>query len=389
MKKLEKKITILFMTIFMLMTSVPVYADNLLDETPGVENNNAYSADSTAHTQNEAVSWAKNQIGKSIDTDNYPPGQIYQCVDLVKAYYQYLGVTTPSGNAEAYRYKNVPSGWTRVYGNYKPGDVAVWKPSYRYGYYSTGATGHVGIITAADSSFVYVINQNFSGTPRCTQNRFPIQVLASAIRPDFNSSTAVTYLWKEWVENVSQTNACIYGQINMSRRIRFTRAGVNIWNSSGALIHQSSENTGVTYHYLKISYNVSNELHVTLLPGQTYTYQMWAEAEGRRYYGNKKSFTTTPVQTSNQKKGFSLSSSQKRRIEIRWGMPGEYTGVQVQFSNNAWFIGAKSWSGAGTGVNIVNATSGRYYYVRIRYYRMNGNKYIYTNWESTKRIKVK
>ena len=78
MKKLEKKITILFMTIFMLMTSVPVYADNLLDETPGVENNNAYSADSTAHTQNEAVSWAKNQIGKSIDTDNYPPGQIYQ-----------------------------------------------------------------------------------------------------------------------------------------------------------------------------------------------------------------------------------------------------------------------------------------------------------------------
>ena len=203
MIKILRKVAVSFITLSVLLTSVPVSAESLSDEVPVLESGDyTYSAGSVAHNQQEAVTWAKAQIGKSIDTDGYPPEQKYQCVDLVKAYYQYLGVTTPSGNAEAYRYKNVPNGWTRVYGNYQPGDIAVWKPNYTYGYYSSGQYGHVAIVTSADSNGVYVVNQNFCEQPYCTQNRFPIQVIDCAIRPDFNSSAVASSKLQFWgIEN--------------------------------------------------------------------------------------------------------------------------------------------------------------------------------------------
>ena len=70
----------------------------------------------SAHTQSEAVAWAQSQLGKALDYD----GQYgAQCVDLICYYYQYLGTTSPGGNAEAYRRNNLPSGWIRVYGNYQ------------------------------------------------------------------------------------------------------------------------------------------------------------------------------------------------------------------------------------------------------------------------------
>ena len=57
---------------------------------------------SQAATQQEALQWVKAQVGKSIDTDGYPAGQPYQCVDLIKAYYSYLGVASVSGNGKDY-----------------------------------------------------------------------------------------------------------------------------------------------------------------------------------------------------------------------------------------------------------------------------------------------
>lgn len=199
MTKIIRKAAIVLIVLSVLLISVSVSAESLPDEAPVLENGDyTYSARSVSHNQQEAVAWAKAQIGKSIDTDGYPSWQKYQCVDLVNAYYQYLGVPTPSGNAEAYRYKNVPNGWTRVYGDYQPGDIAVWKPNYTYGYYSSGEYGHVAIVTSADSNWIYVVNQNFSEKPYCTQNKFPIQVVDCAIRPDFNSSAVASSRLQFW-----------------------------------------------------------------------------------------------------------------------------------------------------------------------------------------------
>ena len=43
---------------------------------------------------------------------------------------------------------------------------------------------------------------------------------------------------------------------------------------------------------MQIHYDVQNELHLTLNPGKNYTYQMFADFGGNRYYSNKKKFRT-------------------------------------------------------------------------------------------------
>ena len=130
------------------------------------------SAYATSRTQSEAVNWANSQKGKSLDYDGDYGAQ---CVDLIYYYYQYLGVSPQGGDASAYINNSLPSGWTRVYGNYQPGDIAVWKGN------------HVGIIVSSDSVGFNAINQNYNGASYCTQNWFYCSALACAIRPNWSA----------------------------------------------------------------------------------------------------------------------------------------------------------------------------------------------------------
>lgn len=165
----------------------------------------------SAHTQSEAVAWAQSQLGKALDYDGKYGAQ---CVDLICYYYQYLGTTSPGGNAEEYRRNNLPSGWTRVYENYQPGDIAVWKPSYRYGSYSTTENGHVGIVTSADSVGFNAVGQNVGNNKFCTQNWFPLQLLECAIRPDFGATSSAAISYSNIRTNWTDTwNAEIAGDI--------------------------------------------------------------------------------------------------------------------------------------------------------------------------------
>ena len=139
-----------------------------------------------AASQNDAVSWANAQINKGLDYDGAYGNQ---CVDLIKYYYAYFGVAGyAKGNANAYISNALPSGWTRVYGEYQPGDIAVWKVNHSCNTCSTGDFGHVGIIVAMDGTGFYAINQNFNGQSHCTRNRFNTSALACAIRPSYTAS---------------------------------------------------------------------------------------------------------------------------------------------------------------------------------------------------------
>lgn len=150
------------------------------------EFNNVIRVEAANHSQSEAVAWAKSQLGKGLDYDG-----VYgnQCVDLIAYYYQYLGMKTPGGNAEAYRYNTLPSGWSRVYGNPQVGDIAVWIPDYAYGNYITGSAGHVGIVTGVNGSTITVVNQNFASQSYCTSNNFPTTVIDCYIRPNWSNAT--------------------------------------------------------------------------------------------------------------------------------------------------------------------------------------------------------
>ena len=74
------------------------------------------SAQATSKTSDEAIAWLKSQVGNYIDMDGAPQDWLYQCVDLTKAYYQFLGESPVRGNGQDYSWNDLPSGWIRIPG---------------------------------------------------------------------------------------------------------------------------------------------------------------------------------------------------------------------------------------------------------------------------------
>ena len=88
----------------------------------------------TEHTRAEAVEWLHGMVGTSIDYDGAYGAQ---CVDFIKAYYDWLGVEAVHGDAQDYRSNLLPDGFTRIENaDPMPGDVLI---------YTGGNYGHVGI----------------------------------------------------------------------------------------------------------------------------------------------------------------------------------------------------------------------------------------------------
>ena len=117
--------------------------------------NTAITAHATSKTADEAIAWVKSQVGKRIDMDGYPAEQPYQCVDLIKAYYQYLGVPVIPGDGWTFSYNDLPDpNWVRLEGVHpQKGDILVYGPS------SDNEYGHVGIYESDFSTY----HQNVSG----------------------------------------------------------------------------------------------------------------------------------------------------------------------------------------------------------------------------------
>ena len=135
-----------------------------------------------SRTPDEAIAWAQSMVGQSIETND--PSNMYQCVDFIQAYYQYLGVPISYGNGADYASNTLPSGWTRVQGGQpEKGDILVYGPS------GSNPFGHVGIY---ESDYV-TYHQNVSG-PYVSREPYAYNGFTNPywgyIRPDFNSFTS-------------------------------------------------------------------------------------------------------------------------------------------------------------------------------------------------------
>ncbi len=144
-------------------------------------------ASATSKTQDEAVAWAKSKIGGSWDQDGFYGAQ---CIDLIRFYYVFLEVSPVLGNACDYATNSLPSGWQRIkyYSGFvpKPGDIAVWT-------YSTSANGHSAIVTSANSSRMYVVEQNGSTQlTRAHSYSYSYGTLWGFIRPNFSGGSSST-----------------------------------------------------------------------------------------------------------------------------------------------------------------------------------------------------
>ena len=234
------------------------------------------SAYATSKTQSEAVNWANAQIGKSLDQDG-----VYgaQCVDLIRYYYQFLGVSPVSGNGCDYAKNSLPSGWQRIkiYNGFipQPGDIAVWT-------YASSAYGHVAIITSADSSRMNVVEQN--GSTHITRSHsysYSYGTFYGVIRPNFASGSGDGSLDDKNLPG-KPSIPMITILSNSQRQIKFE------WNSSANttcynlfIFSENNTNNPIQSHWAIRK----NEL-ITTLPNGKYLVKLCSENEtpSQNYY---------------------------------------------------------------------------------------------------------
>lgn len=146
-------------------------------------------AATNGHTQDEAVEWARNKIGTSIDYDGAYGAQ---CVDLIFMYYDYLGQFS-RGYARDYIQNALPSGWNR-YTNAQTaperGDIVV----FAAGEYGAFWTGHIGIVIESNSQTYSYVDYNGTGSTDSyhapgTIRTMPLKSFSRIIRPDWPSSS--------------------------------------------------------------------------------------------------------------------------------------------------------------------------------------------------------
>ena len=134
-------------------------------------------ASTNGKTADDAINWVRSLNGQPVGSG--------ECVALIKAYYSYLGQTSPGGNGADYSWNQLPAGWQRLQ-NAQPqkGDILVYSGNAANKY------GHVAIYESDYSTW----HQNFAGQRKVVNvtniryNGFD-NPYWGVIRPDFSSAT--------------------------------------------------------------------------------------------------------------------------------------------------------------------------------------------------------
>ncbi|MBR3438701.1 MAG: hypothetical protein IKH13_04295 [Clostridia bacterium] len=102
----------------------------------------ALNASATSKSSDEAIDWVKSNLGKTFGTG--------YCVDLICAYYNFLGESSYLIPASSYITVTLPAGWTRTQGGIpQKGDILI---------YTNSEIGHVAIYESDYSTY----HQNWS-----------------------------------------------------------------------------------------------------------------------------------------------------------------------------------------------------------------------------------
>lgn len=154
------------------------------------------SAATNGRTRDEAVAWILAQENTARDYDGAYGAQ---CVDLIYYYYNFLGQSSRGGNANYYMWNDLPAGWQRLssaQATPQPGDIVVFDAGYYQTTiaWTTGWTGHVGLVYAADGSNYYYMDYNgWSPNNRQTNGQkrtAQIHDFSCVIRPDWPGAPA-------------------------------------------------------------------------------------------------------------------------------------------------------------------------------------------------------
>lgn len=145
-----------------------------------------------SYTRDGAVLWACDRANEHWTPDL--DGNGCWCVDLIFAYYQLLTGNIVWGNANDFIWNELPSGWTRVYGDPAPGDIVVWDcgASLSYNSFADATFGHIGIVWKVydDGTIGTVETRGYGGHGAYGYVRYSTTA-ACYIRPDFPPALGV------------------------------------------------------------------------------------------------------------------------------------------------------------------------------------------------------
>ncbi|WP_392886520.1 lectin-like protein [Eubacterium limosum] len=168
-----------------------------------INDNKVYA---TTKSQDEAITWANSQVGKTIGSG--------ECVAFIQSYYEYLGAGRSNGNARDYVWNTLPNGWTRIQGAApQSGDVLV---------YTGGAEGYGHVAIYETDQITYHQNFNKRSVQKITNlpyNKISPLNYWGVIRPNFaKSDTEKPTIGNVWIDPHNHTEVMFH---------------IDAWDSSG------------------------------------------------------------------------------------------------------------------------------------------------------------
>ena len=220
-------------------------------------------ASTNGKTADDAINWVRSLNGQPVGSG--------ECVALIKAYYSYLGQTSPGGNGADYSWNQLPAGWQRLQ-NVQPqkGDILVYSGNGAnpYGhvaiYESDYSTWHQNF--ASQRKVVNVTNIRYNGFDNPYWGVIRPDFGSAVFKPDFINIGTSVYRYIIRADKWVPTGTC-YDQ-NAKRDVKIVNSGSSDPNVIWLFTHMGFDNSYVIQNaysngYLCYEGNCASQAKIT------------------------------------------------------------------------------------------------------------------------------
>ena len=220
-------------------------------------------ASTNGKTADDAINWVRSLNGQPVGSG--------ECVALIKAYYSYLGQTSPGGNGADYSWNQLPAGWQRLQ-NAQPqkGDILVYSGNGEnpYGhvaiYESDYSTWHQNF--ASQRKVVNVTNIRYNGFTNPYWGVIRPDFGSAVFKPDFIDIGTSVYRYIIRADKWMPTGTC-YDQ-NAKRDVKIVNSGSSDPNVIWLFTHMGFDNSYVIQNaysndYLCYEGNCASQAKIT------------------------------------------------------------------------------------------------------------------------------
>lgn len=204
-------------------------------------------------------------------------------------------------------WRNNPYNWEKTGGNpTKAPAIVCWQNHIAIVEKIEGGTAYIseGGSGWSDSSHGYCVIRTVSASSISSMNSgylgsiyipgVPTPVSASIVI-SVNDSDIGSWRHNEAVSARTETNWGLYGYVNNPSGATIGQTGVYLYDAAGNLIGQKSEDYDASSNRMTMApvfYDINKELGVTLSPGTSYKYKIFAVVGGNRVESGMVTFTT-------------------------------------------------------------------------------------------------